>query len=86
MDRTLTVSELVPPVSRMPALTDQHLMDFEYGVDAFIAGRWSDAWKFLHRMPAEDRAQDYLAMLITQHDRKAPADWDGIVRMRKKGG
>jgi adenylate cyclase len=86
MDRTLTVSELVPPVSRMPALTDQHLVDFELGVDAFIAGRWSDAWKFLHRMPAEDRAQDYLAMLITQHDRKAPADWDGIVRMRKKGG
>ena len=86
MDRSLLVSELVPPESRLPALTDQHLADFERGVTSFIAGKWSDAWKYLHRMPAEDRAQDYLAMLITQHDRKAPADWDGIVRIKKKSG
>jgi len=25
-------------------------------------------------------------MLITQHDRRAPAGWDGIVRMKKKSG
>lgn len=86
MDRTLLVSELVPPESRCPSLTDQHLADFEKGVTSFIAGQWSEAWKFLHRMPAEDRAQDYLSMLITQHDRKSPADWDGIVRMKKKSG
>ncbi len=86
MDRTLLVSELVPPESRSPALSDQHLSDFEKGVALFISGQWSEAWKFLHRMPAEDRAQDYLSMLITQHDRKAPADWDGIVRMKKKSG
>lgn len=86
MDRTLLVSELVPPESRSPALTDHHLSDFEKGVAMFISGQWSEAWKFLHRMPAEDRAQDYLSMLITQHDRKAPADWDGIVRMKKKSG
>jgi hypothetical protein len=52
----------------------------------FISGQWSEAWKYLHRMPAEDRAQDYLSMLITQHDRKSPADWDGIVHMKKKSG
>jgi len=86
MDRTLLVSELVPPESRNPALSDQHLSDFERGVALFISGQWSEAWKFLHRMPAEDRAQDYLSMLITQHDRKSPADWDGIVRMKKKSG
>lgn len=86
MDRSLLVSELVPPESRLPSLTSQHLADFERGLAAFIAGHWSDAWKYLHRMPAEDRAQDYLAMLITQHDRKAPTDWDGVVRIRKKGG
>lgn len=84
MDRPLLVSELVPAEHRMPLLTDQHLADFEKGVTSFIAGQWGDAWKFLHRMPAEDRAQDYLSMLITQHDRKSPADWDGIVRMKKK--
>jgi len=84
MDRTLFVSELVPGEERMPMLTDQHLADFEKGLAAFIGGNWSEAWKYLHRMPAEDRAQDYLSMLITQHDRKAPSDWDGIVRMKKK--
>lgn len=86
MERTLLVSELVPPESRSPLLTDQHLADFEKGVALFISGQWSESWKFLHRMPAEDRAQDYLSMLITQHDRKSPADWDGIVRMKKKSG
>ncbi len=86
MDRPLFVSELVPAEDRMGILTNQHLADFEQGLSAFIGGRWADAWKFLHRMPAEDRAQDYLSMLITQHDRKAPADWDGIVRMKKKSG
>jgi adenylate cyclase len=86
LDRPLLVSELVPPESCLPSLTDQHLADFEKGVTSFIAGHWADAWKFLHRMPAEDRAQDYLSMLITQHDRKAPSDWDGIVRMKKKSG
>lgn len=86
LDRPLLVSELVPPESSLPLLTDQHLADFEKGVTSFIAGHWADAWKYLHRMPAEDRAQDYLSMLITQHDRKAPSDWDGIVRMKKKSG
>lgn len=84
MDRTLMVSELVPSEQRLPLLTDLHLSDFEKGVTSFIAGQWADAWKYLHRMPAEDRAQDYLSMLITQQDRKSPPDWDGIVRMKKK--
>ncbi len=84
MDRTLMVSELVPSEERLPMLTDQHLSDFEQGVTSFIAGKWADAWKYLHRMPADDRAQDYLSMMITQQDRKAPPDWDGIVRMKKK--
>ena len=86
LDRSLVVSELVPPESQYSPLTQQHLEDFERGVDAFIDGDWDDAWKYLHRMPPEDRAQDYLAMQITQHNRKAPPDWDGIARNLKKGG
>lgn len=85
LDRSLMVSELVPPHSQSSQLTQQHLDDFERGVDAFIEGNWDDAWKFLHRMPPEDRAQDYLAMQITQHNRKAPPGWDGIIRKLKKG-
>ena len=87
LDRSLVVSELVPPESDSSSrLTQQHLDDFERGVDAFIAGDWSKAWSYLHRMPADDRAQDFLALQITQHNRNAPSDWDGIVRMLKKGG
>ncbi|MEZ6063221.1 MAG: adenylate/guanylate cyclase domain-containing protein [Planctomycetaceae bacterium] len=86
MDRSLFVSELVPPESQLPQLTERHLAAFEKGLDCFIHGDWATAWRHLHGMPADDRAQDYLAMLITQHDRTAPADWDGIVRMKKRGG
>ena len=85
MDRSLIVSELVPPESRFSELSDQNLNDFEKGVELFCDGDWAEAWRYLHSMPADDRAQDYLAMLITQHDRTAPADWDGVVRMKKKG-
>ncbi len=86
MENSLVVSELVPSAAALPQLTDQHIADFEVGVEKFIAGNWAEAWRFLHSMPADDRAQDFLAMQITQHDRTAPADWDGIVRIRKKGG
>lgn len=86
MDRSLFVSELVPPVHDTSPLTDQNLRDFETGVSLFTKGDWAEAWRYLHSMPADDRAQDYLAMQITKHDRTAPADWDGIVRMQKKGG
>ena len=85
LDRSLVVSELVPPESQLPLLTQEHLNDFERSVDAFIQGDWNEAWTYLHRIPPGDRAQDYLAMQITQHNRNAPADWDGIVRKLKKG-
>lgn len=85
MENSLVVSELVPSESALPQLTGKHIEDFEVAVQKFIAGEWADAWRFLHTMPADDRAQDFLAMQITQHDRTAPGDWDGIVRIKKKG-
>jgi len=84
MDNSLIVSELVPPESSLPQLTNKHLADFEHGLQKFIDGQWPEAWRYLHSMPADDRAQDFLAMQITLHDRTAPPDWDGIVRMKKK--
>ena len=86
MENSLVVSELVPAASALPQLTDKHIADFETGVQKFIDGNWGEAWRFLHSMPADDRAQDFLAMQITQHDRTSPGDWDGIVRIKKKGG
>jgi len=86
MENSLVVSELVPALKDLPQLSDKNLTDFESGLEKFIAGDWAEAWRFLHSMPAEDRAQDYLAMQITQHNRTAPADWDGVVSMKKKSG
>ncbi len=85
MDRPLLVSELVPPESELPMLTSEHLTEFERGVDAFLAGDWEAAWSFLHRMPPDDRAQDFLAMHITHHHRRPPDDWDGVIRGLSKG-
>ena len=79
-----TVSELLPPHSDWPELTDEHIARFEEGVDHFLAGTWEEAYACLHAMPASDRAQDFLTMMITQHNRVAPADWDGIVRLPGK--
>lgn len=86
LENSLLVSELVPPIDKLPQLTDKHLVDFESGLKEFMAGNWPEAYRFLHSMPADDRAQDFLAMKITQHGRTAPEDWDGIIRIEKKGG
>ena len=78
------VSELLPPASDLPELSDAHLARYEEGVTDFIAGRWEAAYRCLHDMPATDRAQDFLLALIAQHNRQAPADWDGVVRLQNK--
>ena len=80
----LVVSELVPAENDFPELTDAHLARYEQGVDDFIAGRWEAAYRCLHDMPATDRAQDFLLAMIAQHNRKAPNDWDGVVRLSSK--
>lgn len=84
LETPLVVSELVPSVVELPELTDAHLARYEQGVDDFIAGRWETAYRCLHDMPATDRAQDFLMALIVQHNRKAPANWDGVVRLQTK--
>ena len=78
------ISELLPPLEHWPELTDDHIARFEQGVDHFLAGDWESAYRCLRAMPDSDRAQDFLTMLITQHNRIPPADWDGIVRLPGK--
>ncbi len=84
LETPLIVSELIPSAADLPELTDAHLARYEQGVDDFIAGRWEAAYRCLHDMPATDRAQDFLLALIAQHNRRAPADWDGVVRLQNK--
>lgn len=84
METPVAVSELLPPVQDFPELTDSHIESYERGVDYFINGEWDDAYRCLHAMPPNDRAQDFLMQQIVLHNRTAPANWDGIVRLPSK--
>lgn len=84
METALDVHELLGPAAENPELTDEHLRRYEEGVEHFIAGRWGEAYRSLHDMPAGDQAQDFLAPIIAQHNRTAPPDWDGTVRLPGK--
>jgi len=84
LDTPLEVSELLPPVSQYPELTDQHLEYYEAAVTAFLSRSWSAAFELLHRIPAEDQVKDFLVVYIAQHNRKPPADWDGVIQLASK--
>ena len=84
METSLQVSELLPPLSEFPELTEEHIARYEQGVDAFTAGRWDEAYRCLHAMPPSDQAQDFLIPRIAQHNRKAPAGWNGIIQLPNK--
>ncbi len=84
LENPLIVSELLPPNDQYPELNDEHVRLYEQGVDHFISGNWEEAHRCLHGVPAGDRAQDFLGMIIAQHSRVAPSDWDGIVRLAAK--
>jgi len=81
---SLIVTELLPPASEYPELTDAHLVDYEKAVDAFIEGDWERAYEFLRRMPAEDRVQDFLTVYIARHDRRPPTGWKGVIALESK--
>jgi len=84
LDTPLEVSELLPPVSQSPLLSDEHLECFEAALDAFLQGRWPAAFELLHRIPAEDVAADFLTVYIAQHNRTPPRDWDGVIPLGSK--
>lgn len=84
MATPLEVSELLPPVDQFPLLTDQHIADYEAAVAALQKGDWTLAFDLLHRVPPEDRVKDFLTVLIAQHHRAPPTNWDGVIRMSSK--
>lgn len=84
LETPVAVSELLPPVSQYPELSNDHVRIYEEGVEHFVAGRWEAAYRCFHSMPAGDRAQDFPGVLIAQHNRVAPAGWDGVVRLQAK--
>jgi adenylate cyclase len=84
IETPVVVSELLPPASVPGTLTDEQVASFDQAVEHFISGRWEDAYQDLHRMPASDRAQDFLGVVIAQHNRVPPASWNGVVELPNK--
>jgi adenylate cyclase len=84
LDKPLEISELLPPESEYPILTDEHLGYYESALDAFLAGRWGEAYELLHRVPTHDTVTDFLTVYIAQHNRTPPPDWDGVIGLSSK--
>jgi adenylate cyclase len=84
METPVLVTELLPPISEYPNLTDAHLAAYERAVDALLAGRWTEALEHLQEVPAQDQAKDFLTVFIGQHNRTPPADWDGVIGLSTK--
>jgi adenylate cyclase len=84
LDTPLGVSELLPPESEYPGLTDEHLALYESALEAFLSGAWARAFELLHRIPTEDRVKDFLTVYIAQHHRTPPPGWDGVIPLENK--
>ncbi len=84
METPEVVSELLPSESELPELDATHLAAYDAAVEHFIAGRWDEAYTRLRTLPAGDRAQDFLASHIVSHNRLAPQDWTGVVKLPSK--
>ena len=84
MGTPLMVSELLPPEGDRSILSNAHIEAYEHALDAFHNGQWSEAFHWLHRVPAEDRVKDFLTVFIAQHGRMAPTDWQGFIRLSEK--
>jgi adenylate cyclase len=84
LDTPLEISELLPPLSAYPLLTDEHLKHYESALDQFLARNWPGAFELLHRIPAEDEVKDFLTVYIAEHNRRPPPGWDGVIPLGMK--
>ena len=85
LDKALEVSELLPPEAAYKDLTAAHIEAYEAGLDKFMAGQWTEAIKFLHRVPPEDRVKDFLTEFIISNKRTPSPNWDGVIELQSKG-
>ncbi len=84
MQTPLVVSELLPPAGPDSVLQDEHIAAYEAALEHFIEGDWHEAFRLLHRVPAEDQVKDFLTVTIAQHRRLAPPDWQGFIELPGK--
>ncbi|MFO0947897.1 MAG: adenylate/guanylate cyclase domain-containing protein [Planctomycetota bacterium] len=84
LDSAVEVSELLPPESEFPELTDQDIRNYEEALDRFIEGKWEESFALLHRVPPIDRVKDFLTVTIAQHNRTPPPNWNGVIPLTRK--
>jgi len=84
MNTPADVSELLPPLSEHPDLTDENLAAYEEALDALLDRDWVKAFQLLHRVPADDQVKDFLTVYIAQHNRTPPPGWDGVIPLQTK--
>ncbi len=84
MEHPVLITELLPPADQYPLLSDEQINLYEAGLDAFLAGRWQEAYQYLHQLPAEDQVADFLTAFIAHHNRTPPPHWDGIIPLPSK--
>jgi len=84
MQQAMAISELLPPAEEYPLLSDGQINLYEAALDAFLAGRWQEAYQYLHQLPADDQVADFLTAWIAQHNRTPPPHWDGIIPLPTK--
>jgi hypothetical protein len=65
-------------------LSDEHIAAYEAALSHFQDGDWAEAFRLLHRVPAEDQVKDFLTVTIAQHRRVAPPDWSGVIELPSK--
>jgi adenylate cyclase len=84
MEQATSVHELLLPEEEDPAITDQHLADFEGAVELISRGEWEQAKHLLHSLPSEDPCKHFLVLMIALHDYTPPARWDGVFSLLSK--
>ncbi len=84
MQSAMLVTELLPPVSDYPDLSDQNILSYEAALEALLDRDWRLAFDLLHQVPANDLVKDFLTVFIAQHNRTAPPDWDGVIPLASK--
>jgi hypothetical protein len=72
------------PADEYPELRDEHIAAYEEALDPFQAGRWSEAYELLQKVPPEDRVAGFLTIYIAQRNCVAPPDWNGVIVLSDK--
>lgn len=83
MNRTVQVSELLPPAVEPSTLAERDRRDYEAALDAFQSGRWNDAQELLDHLPS-DGPSEVLQVIMEKHAHTPPPAWDGVIVLESK--